>query len=49
MTSLTGVPLPWFGYPLGNWPAEWAREAQLALEGRYFETGEILARQRRPV
>jgi 4-hydroxy-3-polyprenylbenzoate decarboxylase len=40
---------PWFGYPLGNWPAEWAREAELALEGRYFETGETLARQRRPV
>jgi 4-hydroxy-3-polyprenylbenzoate decarboxylase len=40
---------PWFGYPLGPWPAEWTSEAELALEGRYYETGEKLAGQRKPV
>jgi len=40
---------PWFGYPLGPWPAEWEREAAAAVEGRYYETGEALARARRPV
>ncbi len=31
---------PWYGYPLGYWSEEEAQEAQLAVEGRYFETGE---------
>lgn len=31
---------PWFGYELGFWPKEWEEAAQLAMEGRYLETGE---------
>ena len=31
---------PWYGYSLGYWSEEEAQEAQLAVEGRYFETGE---------
>ena len=26
---------PWFGYPLGPWPAEWEEEADVAVKGRY--------------
>jgi 4-hydroxy-3-polyprenylbenzoate decarboxylase len=37
---------PWYGYPLGPWPAEWEEEADIAVKGRYYETGEKLARQR---
>jgi 4-hydroxy-3-polyprenylbenzoate decarboxylase len=36
---------PWYGYSLGDWSEEHAAEAALALEGRYYETGEKLARQ----
>ena len=39
---------PWFGYPLGPWPAEWALEARLAAEGRYCELGEQHAKDRKP-
>ncbi len=31
---------PWYGYELGFWPEHQASMAQLAVEGRYFETGE---------
>jgi len=27
---------PWFGYPLGPWPAEWEEEADVAVKGRYY-------------
>jgi len=37
---------PWYGYPLGPWPAEWEEEADMAVKGRYFETGEKLREQR---
>ncbi len=30
---------PWFGYSLGDWDGKWARWAQLAVEGRWEETG----------
>ena len=33
---------PWFGYPLTAWTEENAAEAELAITGRYFETGEKL-------
>jgi hypothetical protein len=39
---------PWFGYSLGMWTAEAQEEAQLASEGRHFETGEKLAARREP-
>ena len=31
---------PWHGYPLSAWTDENAAEAELAVTGRYFETGE---------
>ncbi len=37
---------PWFGYSLGQWEDELEEEAQLAVEGRYIETGEKLAKRR---
>jgi UbiD family decarboxylase len=37
---------PWFGYELTAWTAENEREARLATEGRYFETGEKLLARR---
>ena len=37
---------PWFGYSLGDWDEEWEEEAQLAVEGRYLETGDKLAKNR---
>jgi 4-hydroxy-3-polyprenylbenzoate decarboxylase len=39
---------PWFGYPLGYWAEEEAREADLAVTGRHYETGEKLRGLRRP-
>ena len=38
---------PWHGYPLDGWTAENEEEADLAVTGRYFETGEKLAGRRR--
>ena len=37
---------PWYGYSLGQWDEELAKEAELAVQGRYFETGEKLAGRR---
>jgi hypothetical protein len=37
---------PWHGYPLTAWSAENALEAELAITGRYFETGAKLATRR---
>lgn len=31
---------PWFGYSLGNWTEKDEEEANMAVEGRYFETAE---------
>ena len=39
---------PWHGYPLSAWSEENAEEAQAAVTGRYFETGEKLAGRREP-
>ena len=39
---------PWYGYDLGYWSEEDKSEAKLALEGRYFETGEKHQAKRRP-
>jgi 4-hydroxy-3-polyprenylbenzoate decarboxylase len=36
---------PWYGYSLGDWPEIHAREAELAVQGRYYETGAALAEQ----
>jgi UbiD family decarboxylase len=37
---------PWYGYSLGQWTEENEREAELALEGKHYQTGEKLARER---
>ncbi|MGE0745865.1 MAG: UbiD family decarboxylase [Rhodospirillales bacterium] len=37
---------PWHGYPLSAWTEENAGEAELAVTGRYFETGEKLVGRR---
>ena len=34
--------MPWFGYSLGQWSEELDHEAELAVQGRHFETGEKL-------
>jgi 4-hydroxy-3-polyprenylbenzoate decarboxylase len=38
--------VPWYGYSLGYWTEENEEEARLAVMGRYYETGEKLARKR---
>jgi 4-hydroxy-3-polyprenylbenzoate decarboxylase len=40
---------PWHGYSLGEWWDELDEEARLATEGRWTETGEKTARQRKPI
>ena len=40
---------PWHGYELGMWSDESAEEAELAVTGRYFETGSKLAEQAVPM
>jgi UbiD family decarboxylase len=37
---------PWYGYSLGFWTKEFGEEAELALKGEYYKTGEKLAKQR---
>jgi 4-hydroxy-3-polyprenylbenzoate decarboxylase len=37
---------PWFGYSLGAWTAEDEQEAELAVRGEYFATGEKAKRGR---
>jgi 4-hydroxy-3-polyprenylbenzoate decarboxylase len=36
---------PWFGYSLGAWSDVHSQEAELAVQGRYYETAEKLASQ----
>lgn len=38
--------VPWFGYELGLWTEEDEQEAQLAIKGEYYKTGDKIARQR---
>jgi UbiD family decarboxylase len=38
---------PWFGYSLGDWHPELDEEAELAVRGDYWKTGEKIAGQRR--
>jgi 4-hydroxy-3-polyprenylbenzoate decarboxylase len=38
---------PWYGRSLGQWTAEEEDEADLAVQGRYYETGEKLRQSRR--
>jgi hypothetical protein len=37
---------PWFGYSLGQWDAESQEEAELALKGEYYKTGDKVAERR---
>ncbi|MCL5959069.1 MAG: UbiD family decarboxylase [Chloroflexi bacterium] len=37
---------PWYGYSLGQWDAELEEEAELALRGEHYKTGEKQASQR---
>jgi len=46
LPALTPQP-PWHGYDLGHWPAELARQAQMAVRSEYFELGRNLANERR--
>ena len=39
--------MPWYGYPLGAWPAELERQARMAAKSEYFELGKNLANERR--
>jgi len=38
--------MPWYGYSLGAWSQEDEEEAELALRGEHFTTGEKAAKQR---
>ncbi|MGH8518007.1 MAG: UbiD family decarboxylase, partial [Panacagrimonas sp.] len=38
---------PWYGYSLGEWPADLDRAAEMAVKGDYFETGKALEKLRR--
>jgi 4-hydroxy-3-polyprenylbenzoate decarboxylase len=38
---------PWFGRSLGHWTAEEDEEAELAVQGRYYETGDKFKARRR--
>jgi 4-hydroxy-3-polyprenylbenzoate decarboxylase len=37
---------PWYGYSLGQWDAEAQEEAELALKGEYYKTGDKVAERR---
>lgn len=38
---------PWYGYSLGEWPADLDRAAEAAVNGDYFKTGEEIAKRQR--
>ena len=38
--------VPWYGYSLGYWPEEYEQEAELALKGEHYKTGEKLEKTR---
>jgi 4-hydroxy-3-polyprenylbenzoate decarboxylase len=38
---------PWYGYSLGEWPADLDRAAEMAVRGDYFETGKALEKLKR--
>ncbi len=40
---------PWHGYPLTAWTSENMEEAEFAITGRYFETGEKLSQRRQEI
>ena len=40
---------PWYGYPLTMWTQRTREEAELALTGRYLETGTKLMQRRASV
>ncbi|MFQ5692096.1 MAG: UbiD family decarboxylase domain-containing protein, partial [Nitrospinota bacterium] len=37
--------VPWFGYPLGDWPEDCEEDARRAVEGGYYETGKRLGEE----
>jgi hypothetical protein len=39
---------PWWGRTLGAWTEEEAQEAELAVQGLHYRTGEKQARSRKP-
>jgi 3-polyprenyl-4-hydroxybenzoate decarboxylase len=39
--------MPWYGYPLGQWPKDFQLEAERAARGEYWKTGEELIQKRR--
>lgn len=39
--------MPWYGYSLGQWPEEFQVEAERAVRGEYWTTGEELVQKRR--
>ncbi|MFQ5987771.1 MAG: UbiD family decarboxylase [Dehalococcoidia bacterium] len=41
--------VPWYGYSLGYWTEEDEEEAELALKGKHYQTGEKQARNRTEV
>ena len=40
---------PWYGYTLGPWSSEFAEEAEMALNGDYYETGKKLGERKIPI
>ena len=46
-TWLLSVSPPWFGYELGDWSERDREEAQWAVEGKYFLTGERAKKERK--
>ena len=40
---------PWYGYSLGQWDEELAQEADLAVQGKYYDTGAKLKELRKPI
>lgn len=39
--------IPWYGRSLGNWSKKFEQEAELAVKGEYFQTGEKIAKEER--
>ncbi len=41
--------VPWYGYSLGYWKERDQEEADLALKGEHYKTGEKIAKDRKKI
>lgn len=49
LPDLGALKEPWYGYSLGYWADEYDRQAEMAIKGDHYQTGELLAQRRKKI